>query len=440
MSLVAHLVRRGVGLAWSAHAESQRLKRDAAAADAHTGKHASMSTGQLVATALLIITVVASIFTYFWIEYTLHFVLGNLVAVEDSTATAGSPSGIAGARESESKDGEFKDGVSKDGVSKDGEPVEVEGTDDQAEKESLIPSTSDERVVPRGNAGTTPITASIRSTLKHIRALDGFKGYFRGLGAFFLYAITSGILYALLVLLAEFVNPGVTNSLGTLSLPELVADFTVTMSTCRLHCNWTHATVRDNTDIPARGVYRRSRYVSRKDYRFLSLPAMRIWLARAAATALPLAVFRTAQPMIRPTPVAATLVTVLFVVVCVLVSVSVVLPARIARTRIETSLLLETVSTIVPVDRTFGGRVDRTQSLAWWRFVALHLGLVGAYKTFDRATFCRALKVWAVYFFVALTFMFGVTALLCVELLFVMGGPEAATAVVKQMIADNGSP
>ncbi|KAK3373071.1 hypothetical protein B0T24DRAFT_249530 [Lasiosphaeria ovina] len=437
MSLVAHLVRRGVGLAWSAHSESQRLKRDAAAADAHTGKHASMSTGQFVATTLLIITVVASIFTYFWIEYTLHFVLGNLVSVEDSTATAGSPSGVAGPKESESKDGE-----SKDGEAKDGEPVEIEGTDDQVEKESLIPSTStaDERAVPRGNGGTTPITASIRSTLKHIRALDGFKGYFRGLGAFFLYAIASGILYALLVLLAEFINPGATNSLGTLSLPELVADFTVTMSTCRLHCNWTHATVRDSTDIPARGVYRRSRHVSRKDYRFLSLPAMRIWLARAAATALPLAVFRIAQPMIRPTPVAATLVTVLFVVVCVLISVSVVLPARIARTRIETSLLLETVSTIVPVDRTFGGRVDRTQSLAWWRFVALHLGFVGAYKTFDRATFRRALKVWAVYFLVALTFMFGVTALLCVELLFVMGGPDAATAVIKQMIADTGSP
>lgn len=196
--LVAHIIRRCV----EAAPELRRGRASAAgqsqARDALARLHSPGAIAALAATTAIFLVL------GFLMEYTLRFVVGNLAIVED-TQQAADPS-----------------------------------LPDAEEKESLLKSSVDERALPSDTSSTPPITASIRRTLRHLRTVGGFKAYIRGLKSF-----------AYLVFLSTALNALLHVLFASLPLGRFLADLLTAVATSRIHCDWTHETIRDNEKTAA---------------------------------------------------------------------------------------------------------------------------------------------------------------------------------------------
>jgi hypothetical protein len=95
-----------------------------------------------------------------------------------------------------------------------------------------------------------------------------------------------------------------------------------------------------------------------------------------------------------------------------------VIPANIALTRVQASLIPETEETIVPFDRTFNGKV--VPEILGGTGV---IGMLDAWKTFDRAARIRIVKayvkVFAMQFALTLSFIF----VLIAQFILIIGNP-----------------
>ncbi|KAK6585047.1 hypothetical protein PZA11_001774 [Diplocarpon coronariae] len=225
-----------------------------------------------------------------------------------------------------------------------------------------------------------PITSSFRRTLTH---LGGFSERLRGLSIFVVNALLVNWITGILSVfpIFRFVPQGLLPVLSTVLCAQL-------------SLGWTHIVISQT---------------SPKTW-FRRIPAMSMWKKVAAPTALSalaeqLAVWiplylaflagladNTPENMSGMTPHQQTIMSLKafgIAALSLVLSFLVVIPANVALTRVQASLLNDSEETIVPFDRSFGGRV--VPEIVGGSGV---VGMLDAWKTFGWASRIRLIQAY----------------------------------------------
>lgn len=236
-----------------------------------------------------------------------------------------------------------------------------------------------------------PITSTFRSTIKHLHAKGGFRARFRGFSLFFVQTIA---ISSIAGFLASF-------------LPILITPIIATVVLANLGAAWTHIVISDPSPKPW---YRR---LPRGNvWKKIAGPTTLVSVSRQMTIFIPLALAKVygldmdshhAVHMTKSQACLAFWKLVSVAVLAIVLGCLLVIPADVALTRVQASLLPDDQETIVPFDRSFGGKV--TPEIVGGTGV---IGLVDAWKTFDRSALVRLVKAYVKVFAMqmALSFMF----------------------------------
>ncbi|KAJ5220545.1 hypothetical protein N7468_009749 [Penicillium chermesinum] len=179
---------------------------------------------------------------------------------------------------------------------------------------------------PAANSPLKPVTSSLRATIRHLRARAGFWSRFRGLSMYLTMGIVRGVLASLIVPVGSFLGQFVVQSL-----------ISILFSTWQM--TWVHIVI---TEPSPKRFYQR-------------LPkTTKTWFKIAPAAAL----------------------------------VDIASAAAVVFVRVAASMLPEEDETIVPFDRSFGGKVNPEIVGGSGK-----IGLVDAWTTFDWPARVRLAKV-----------------------------------------------
>jgi len=239
-----------------------------------------------------------------------------------------------------------------------------------------------------------PITASFRKTLKHLRAKAGRAAHLRGVRVFFVYS-------AAMSMCTSFFS-------AIPVVPRFVAPIVASLLLANVSVAWTHIVISENNN---KAWYKR--VPSFKVWKKIAGPTAFLAIAEQLAVALPVAMaysfglhninHETAK---NATPTEKhIMVGQMFAIMAVgfLTAVFVVIPANVALTRVQASLLSDDLETIVPFDRSFSGKVIPE--------IVGGTGVVGirdALTTFDWAARIRLVLAYVKVFFmqIALSVLF----------------------------------
>ncbi|KAF2458588.1 hypothetical protein BDY21DRAFT_318834 [Lineolata rhizophorae] len=333
-SVVHKLVRRGVEYGSNYMAATPR-----------EGDHPKMPVWGVI---ILAMTLATFVFFLLSVGYTIGGIVTTLTMVETRTET-----------------------VTIEAPSESGEPADplLKGQDPMAETVTV--------------RKTKPITSSIRSTIRHLHSIGGFRARWRGLSAFFAFAMADRFLTGLLARL-----------MGGSWAAFCVAAVLAKLPVVQLNTAWTHIVISEPSPLPW---YKR-------------VPALRavfkplapaVVVCELSVLACRFVVFGAWEVMGLDGPEPATpqsgkevtimalkIVAAFAIEICVFLFV--VLPAHVTAVRIQASLLPDDHETIVPFDRSFGGKVvpaimggsgavgfvDAWRSFGWearWRLVKLYV-------------------------------------------------------------------
>ncbi len=241
-----------------------------------------------------------------------------------------------------------------------------------------------------------PITAKMCGAVKHLKAQGGRFAGFRGLHVSIIYHVVHSLIVHLFT--------SRTNS-------PLVRSFVVIVTTiamCRLQMTWTHIII----SAPSTKRWWR-RFPSVKAGKNIIIPTAIFAIAVQAAIYVPRVLFLTVHDQLlnpgaygsNPATVQKMALAEMILVGLIAVGtvVLVVIPADVTLKRVQASMLPEEDESIVPFDRTFAGKV-KPEILGGSGAV----GMLDAWKTFDRSARIRLIKLYAKIFAVqfATTFMF----------------------------------
>jgi hypothetical protein len=218
-----------------------------------------------------------------------------------------------------------------------------------------------------------PVTSKLRTTIKHLRARAGFWSGFRGLAMYLSYGLARGIISGFLPS-GSFITQFFVQSI-----------LSVLLSTWQMA--WVHIVISEPSP---------KRFYQR-------IPSYRTWIKIAPAAAL--ADILTAAGFFIPMAIASFAGWIdsnndnepSLVVACrymmvmgvpALFAFLISIPARVIFVRVAASMLPEEDETIVPFDRSFGGKVQ-PQIVGG----SGHIGLLDAWTTFDWAARVRFAKV-----------------------------------------------
>ncbi|KAI9825708.1 MAG: hypothetical protein M1832_001052 [Thelocarpon impressellum] len=221
-----------------------------------------------------------------------------------------------------------------------------------------------------------PITSSIRGTLRHIRAKDGRFAKFRGLQLHVVY-------HVLAFWTANFIQPFLRGLVGRGVVSQLVSAFLATLVMSPLMTTWTHVVISEGN-----GKRWFRRIPDRKTWAKV-LPATAVYAAAEQATiGLPTILsfwlrfhdnrgvdnLEEGKALARLIAIKSGTVLATAMVVFVLL----LIPAGVTLVRVQASLLPESDETIVPFDRSFGGKV--TPAIVGGSGV---VGVLDAWRSFE---------------------------------------------------------
>lgn len=261
------------------------------------------------------------------------------------------------------------------------------------------------------------ITSSIRGTIRHIHSVGGFTARWRGIAAALCTAVAHSIIFQILLNLLSLLLPTF--------LASIIGGVATTVILARWYMAWTHIVISD----PVSTVWYR-RIPTFRTWRNIWAPTAINALAAQIAFLAPLAMFAAlglADPhKARDTsPLSALWKLFLILAVALLVYIAVVLPSEVALTRCQASMLPEEAESIVPFDRSFGGKV--TPAIVGGTGM---LSFLDAWRSFDRPARLRLVKLYAKIFAidVALHLLFGIV--LTLELVALLG-PNVKKALIS---------
>ncbi|KAI9775132.1 MAG: hypothetical protein M1835_005927 [Candelina submexicana] len=367
--IVGNLVSRGL------QACSQNYH--AVKAEAHTFQLPAWGIGMLWATAIAFVALMSAI------RYTYGEVVATLTMIESSTETT----------------------YVKAEPHSDDPDAPLTETDKTNEKTSLV---EPEVLLVK----PALITSNIRTTMKHLRTRGGFLSCFRGLSLWLVYHFVAHQTHHLLM---RFTGHGLISS-------SLTAVATVVLLG-RLNMTWTHIVVSEPST----------------KWWGLRIPDRKSWVKIAPATA----VFALAEQLTVALPhglynawnlkeynhnpshfgeiseAERKMVVMQYFAVAALalaLAVLLVIPASVTLTRVQASMLPEEDESIVPFDRSFGGKVTPEVVGGSGK-----LGILEAWKSFDWAARIRLMKLYGkiAAIQVIVTMMF--VAIVGAELKMIMG-------------------
>ncbi|KAI5257385.1 hypothetical protein E4T42_01067 [Aureobasidium subglaciale] len=230
----------------------------------------------------------------------------------------------------------------------------------------------------------TPLTSSIRNTLKHLTTIGGFRARWRGLGSALIYDVVRS-------LTVGFITMFVAAFTGLPVVARVFANIAANVLCARIHMVWTHAVISEPSTLTWS---QRLGQTDRNMWRALALPAFVHSVAELATYGLPVAMFLFVGPdvttgdgdMDNQHLLARGAMSLL---AFVMLNILILLPATVTRTRIEASFLPEESNTIVPFDRTFNGSVNM---LALDTRAARKSLFIEAWRSFDMASRIRLVK------------------------------------------------
>ena len=256
-----------------------------------------------------------------------------------------------------------------------------------------------------------PITSSMRSAVKHLKARGGRLARFRGFHVALIYhiALSAG---------TNFMTSLFGSPFGSLTRP--LAFIVVSVALARLYMTWTHIIISNPSE---KRWYRR--IASRKATRNIMIPTAVFAIAQLALY-LPVFMLSMASDMwespssygfeVEHAQKFALFLVAMAAIAFIVIIILVVIPADVTLKRVQASMLPEEDEAIVPFDRTFGGKVV-PRILEGSGAVSMF----DAWKTFDRSARVRLLKLYAKIFLVQ-----SVTTILFImvvfgELMMIMG-------------------
>ncbi|GFF24161.1 hypothetical protein IFM46972_00949 [Aspergillus udagawae] len=266
-----------------------------------------------------------------------------------------------------------------------------------------------------------PVTSKLRTTIKHLRARAGPWSRFRGMSMFLTYLFTQ-----------SFLLSGMPFSLDQF-IPQLIFQMVVGVLLANLQLAWVHIVISEPSP---------KRFYQR-------IPGYKAWLKIAPVVAfehavaglafyLPLVLMQAcgvldglaSAPEDGVPPAEAVRHALTVVALPSLLSLIATIPARVIFIRVAASMLPEEDESIVPFDRSFGGKV--TPAILGG---SGKLSITDAWKTFDRAARIRFLKVVGK----VMALEFGVFAFFSLALAgeFYMGA-ESFMKIIADMIARSG--
>ncbi|KAG9698360.1 hypothetical protein KCU95_g1915, partial [Aureobasidium melanogenum] len=227
----------------------------------------------------------------------------------------------------------------------------------------------------------TPLTSSIRKTLKHLTSIGGFRARWRGAGA----AIIYNLVHSLTV---SFIAMFVAAFTGLPVVGRILANIAANVLLARIHMVWTHTVISEPSSLTWS---QRLAQTDRTMFCALALPTLVHSIAELATYGLPVAMFLFVGPEITSDRAneqlfvrAATSLSAF-----ILLNVLILLPATVTRTRIEASFLPEDSKTIVPFDRTFN---SATNMIALDSRAGRKSLFIEAWRSFDMASRIRLVK------------------------------------------------
>ena len=228
-----------------------------------------------------------------------------------------------------------------------------------------------------------PITAKIRTTINHLRKEAGFLSRFRGLQV----AILIDFLHQLVVKIFVGASP------PSMWAEPIVAIIT-TVALCRLEMAWTHIVISAPSD---KRWFRRIPSV--KSGKNVIIPTAIYAIAEQIALYMPVMLYLAFGldkyhnapyygEMDKATRAMVLKQYFLVAISGLLMALLIVFPASVSLTRVQASMLPEENESIVPFDRTFGGKV-KPEILGGNGSV----GMLDAWKTFGWAARIRLVKL-----------------------------------------------
>lgn len=253
-------------------------------------------------------------------------------------------------------------------------------SDDQ--KQPILSATVPETFVVK----TKPITAKIRTTMKHLRTQAGPWARFRGLHIYMAYHFLFFVVYASLQYLFRFVY-----------IPRAVAAVTTHAIMCQWGLLWTHVVISAPSTQP---LYKRmpkfatAKLVVLPTVIFAGAEQLIILVSRDLLNAFGLHNYLRHPERITDLPSGGQKMALAQISTIGLISaitgILVLFPAYVALIRVYASTLPEQDESIVPFDRTFGGRAQpRTEGGEGV------VSMLDAWRTFDWAARIRLVKLYA---------------------------------------------
>lgn len=268
------------------------------------------------------------------------------------------------------------------------------------------------------------ITSSIRGTLRHISMKAGFTARWRGLACAVCTLVAYQLCYnGLGALLHNLLPLGISSLLTGVITSIILARWTLA---------WTHIVISEPST----------------QYWFRRIPSFSTWRKIWAPTAInavaaqlvfvfPMLIWyafglNDAETLNALTPVGALWKFMVILLVALVIYIGIVLPSEVALTRCQASLLPDEDESIVPFDRSYGGKV--VPAIVGGSGM---LSYVDAWKSFDRASRMRIVKLYLKIFAIdiALHLLFGIV--LALQLHLMLG--SAAEKVGKEIQDGQGA-
>lgn len=291
-------------------------------------------------------------------------------------------------------------------------PSTQEPSTKEGEKENLLETGPTIALVNQ-----KPITSSIRGTIRHLVENAGRGARFRGYRIHILYSVLSSIVIT-------FFNGALAKVPGQAILSAAISGALL----ARVHAAWTHKVVGMPTEksfckrIPARSHWKT---LAGPAAVASAMPYISLYLTTGVAMLL----FNTMGDGKTTTTCAQKMGAILRVLALAIFAITctlfLCLPAMVTLARIEASILPEDEDTIVPFDRTFGGKV--VSKMMGGTGV---IGFLDAWRSFTWEARRRLIKLLVKNFFLVTGLLLIIFHVLALEA-FVIMGPSLGKAMAQ---------
>jgi hypothetical protein len=250
------------------------------------------------------------------------------------------------------------------------------------------------------NLKPQPITASFRKSVRLLQNVGGFRGRFRGFA----------------VWLAKSFAINTISGMISFMLPRSLGNIVAIVACAQLSLAWTHIVISEPSPKPW---YRR--LPPAKTWRVVAVPSAILAVCDQVAIFVPVYIAMATGMTDNPanmTPHQKSMLPVKGLALALLglvLALVLVIPAKATLIRVQASLLPDSEETIVPFDRSFGGKV--VPEIVGGNGISMR----DAWTTFDWASRVRLVKAYAKVFAMQLALAIVFTLCLVAQLLIFVG-------------------